>query len=291
MTDTLPTPPRYPSLDPQSPWTAHAVRIAGIRHEVEGIATYQLAFEDPELASRYRFTAGQFNMLYLPGIGEAAISISSDPNHPETLLHTVRVVGSVTRALARMKVGAPLLLRGPFGAGWPVDACQGRDLVIATGGVGLAPLRPVLYELIHRRQDFGRVILLYGARTARDLLYTSEFSAWRDANIEVEVTVDLGDEDWQGHIGVVPSLFQRLRLDAPRTSVLTCGPEIMMHYVAFEALARKVPARSIFLSMERNMNCALGHCGHCQLGPEFICKDGPVFSYERLRPYLNVEDF
>jgi NAD(P)H-flavin reductase len=270
---------------------ANPARIQRIKQEVPGIATYELVFEDRHLASTYRFRPGQFNMLYLPGFGECAISISSDPKQRDSLAHTVRVAGNVTQELARRQVGDQIAVRGPFGSAWPVKSLRGNDVVIACGGVGLAPLRPAIYHIIRHRQEYGRVILLYGARTPNDLLYTSEWDAWRAADIEVEVTVDLGDTGWQGHIGVVPVLFYRLRLQPQRTNVLTCGPEIMMRFVIFEALARKVPKEAIYISMERNMNCALGFCGHCQLGPVFVCKDGPVFSYRRMEPYLRLEDF
>jgi NAD(P)H-flavin reductase len=280
-----------PTVDRLDPWLPLPARIHGIRPEVPGIATYELEFQQKTMQRRFRFRPGQFNMLYLPGIGEAALSISSDPGRPQTLLHTVRVVGNVTRALARKEVGDQVLLRGPFGSAWPVDACRGCDVVIAGGGVGLAPLRPILYHIVSHRSDFGRVILLYGARRPADLLYATEYDAWRAVGIEVEVTVDIGDAAWQGHIGVVPMLFYRLRLKASQTRVLTCGPEIMMRFVICEALARNVAAGDIYLSLERNMNCALGFCGHCQLGPAFVCKDGPVFSYEQMRPYLDIEDF
>ncbi|MEZ6072666.1 MAG: FAD/NAD(P)-binding protein [Pirellulales bacterium] len=269
----------------------HRARITRIKAEVSGIWTYDLAFEDEAVAASYRFAPGQFNMLYLPGFGESAISVSSDAESAETISHTVRVAGNVTHALARKKVGDEVALRGPFGSAWPIEQCRGQDVVIACGGVGLAPLRPVIYHVIRHRGDFGRVILLYGARTPADLLFTDEYAAWQDADVEVCATVDLGDETWQGDIGVVPILFYRLRLDAPRTRVLTCGPEVMMRFVIFEARARKVEKRHIYISMERNMNCAVGLCGHCQLGPAFVCKDGPVFTYEKMEPYLNLEDF
>jgi NAD(P)H-flavin reductase len=269
---------------------AHLARIETIQPEAPGVTTYELAFENAELAAGYRFLPGQFNMLYLPGFGEAAISISSDPAEDASLLHTVRVAGNVTQALARSQPGDQIALRGPFGTAWPVDKCRGNDVVIACGGIGLAPLRPAIYHILNHREDYGDVYLLYGARTPKDLLYTSEFDAWRDAGIQVEVTVDLGDDTWQGEIGVVPILFYRLRLHADRTRVLTCGPEIMMRFVIFEALARKIRPRDIYLSMERNMKCAIGFCGHCQLGPTFVCKDGPVFTYQQMEPYLHPED-
>jgi NAD(P)H-flavin reductase len=284
----LTVPSAAPTVDRNQPWLTHGVQVRGIKPEVPGIATYELAFDAPDVAARYRFRPGQFNMLYLPGIGEAAISISSDPDRPETLLHTVRAVGNVTRK--RLGVGDRLLLRGPFGSGWPMEECRGCDVVIAGGGVGLAPLRPIVYHVINHRGDFGNVHLLYGSRRPADLLYADEFDAWRAAGIDVEVTVDLGDDAWQGQIGVVPALFYRLRLQAARTRVLTCGPEIMMRFVIFEALARRIPPEHIYLTLERNMNCALGFCGHCQLGPAFICKNGPVFTYEQMAPYLDLED-
>lgn len=273
-----------------SPWMVQGARILDIQQEVPGVATYRLSFEDEQAGREFRFKPGQFNMLYLPAFGEAAISISSDPTIPLQLLHTVRVAGNVTSALARMQLGDQLGVRGPFGSAWPVEACRGTDLVIACGGVGLAPLRPAIYHVIQHRSDYGRVFLLYGARTPQDLLYAKEFPAWREAGIEVEVTVDMGDAQWTGHIGVVPVLFYRLRVEPRRTRVLTCGPEVMMRFVIFEALARKIAPQHIFLSLERNMSCALGFCGHCQLGPAFVCKQGPVFTYDKMAPYLHVED-
>jgi NAD(P)H-flavin reductase len=172
-----------------------------------------------------------------------------------------------------------------------VDRCRGRDVVIACGGIGLAPLRPAIYEILNRREDFGRVILLYGARTPSGLLYTSEYEWWRAKDIDLQVTVDIGDADWKGQIGVVPLLFYEHRLQADRTIVLSCGPEIMMRFVVFEALARKIRPENIFVSMERNMSCAMGFCGHCQIGPYFVCKDGPVFDYRQAEPFFNLEDF
>jgi NAD(P)H-flavin reductase len=200
------------------------------------------------------------------------------------------VAGNVTQALARQKVGDHLGLRGPFGSSWPVDSCRGHDIVIACGGIGLAPLRPAICHILNHRDDYGRVILLYGARTPNDLLYQTEYDAWRDQHIEVEVTVDIGDTGWQGQIGVVPVLFYRLRLKADQTSVMSCGPEIMIRFVVFEALARKLRHENIYVSMERNMSCAMGFCGHCQLGPYFVCKDGPVFNFRQVESYFSLED-
>jgi NAD(P)H-flavin reductase len=273
-----------------NPWMPYVATIQNVHPEVRGINTYALKFDDVSIAKSYEFLPGQFNMLYLPGIGESAISISSNPAEPGTLLHTIRVAGNVTTALSKKRVGDRIALRGPFGSSWPLDTCRGSDVVIACGGLGLPPLRPLIYAIMNERDQFGRVYLLYGARTPDDLLFTDEYDQWRAADIEVEVTVDIGDDQWRGNIGVVPVLFYRLRLDAERTRVLTCGPEVMMRFVIFEALARRVQPDDIYLSMERNMSCALGFCGHCQLGPMFVCKDGPVFTYRQMEPYLHVED-
>ena len=274
----------------QHPWAAHSARIVGIRPEVPNVATYDLMFDNPEAAAAYRFEPGQFNMLYLPGYGESAISISSDPSRHDLLSHTIRVAGNVTQAIARKNVGDQLAIRGPFGSSWPVEACRGNDVVLACGGIGLAPLRPAIYHFLNRRADYGRVVLLYGARAPQDLLYPSEYDAWRAGGIEVEITVDIGDSDWKGDVGVVPVLFYRLRLQPKQTTVMTCGPEIMMRFVVFEALARRVAPDDIFLSLERNMSCAMGFCGHCQFGPHFVCKDGPVFDFRQVEPFFNLDD-
>lgn len=272
-------------------WLPHTATIRSIKPEIRGVATYELVFDEESVRASYRFRPGQFNMLYLPGIGEAALSLSSSAETHEALQHTVRVVGNVTAALARMRAGEQVALRGPFGSAWPIEECRQRDVVIVAGGIGLAPLRPVLYHVVRHRGEYGRVCLLYGARTPADLLYADEFDLWRKAGVEVEATVDIGDAGWRGHIGVVPVLFQRLRLEADRTRVLTCGPEIMMRFVVYAALERHISPDDVYLSLERNMSCAVGFCGHCQLGPAFVCKDGPVFTYRRMEPYLHVEEF
>ncbi len=265
--------------------------ITDVKEEAEGISTYWLNFEDEHVENNYRFEAGQFNMLYLPGYGESAISISSDPEQSGRLGHTIRFVGNVTRAFSRLRPGAKVGVRGPFGTSWPIEASRGKDIVLATGGIGLAPLRPVIYYILNHRQDYGRVTLVYGARTPHDLLYTDEFEAWEQAKIDTIITVDRADENWRGHVGVVPMQFYRLRIKPEQTTVFTCGPEIMMRFVVYEALARRIPSEEIYLSLERNMKCGQGFCGHCQLGPFFICKDGPVYDYATLEPFFQVEDF
>ena len=273
------------------PMLPHPAVIEDIRPEAYGISTFSLVFTDPAQASTYRFQPGQFNMIYLPGFGEVAISISSNPGSPQVMGHTIRYAGSVTRALGRLKVGDMVGVRGPYGSAWPLDKAVGKSLVIVTGGIGLAPLRPALFSILRRREAFGRVVLLCGARTPADILYTEEFERWQAGGVEVHTTVDLADENWHGQVGVVPALFYRIRVDPKQTVVMTCGPEIMMRFVIYEALARRIPKESVFLSMERNMKCAVGFCGHCQFGPTFICKEGPILNFAAIEPLFGKEDF
>jgi NAD(P)H-flavin reductase len=266
--------------------------VVKITPEAEGVSTFALRLIDPEVQKRFHWQPGQFNMLYVPGYGEAAISMSSDVESSGGLvIHTIRHAGSVTRATSRLKIGDVVGLRGPFGSAWPLKEMQGMDVVIACGGIGLPPLRGALYSIIREREKYGKITLLYGARTPKDLLYPNEYDDWIKAGIEVQSTVDRGDESWSGRVGVVPMLFYHVRVDPHKSIVIACGPEIMMRFVIYESLARRIPADHIFLSLERNMKCGQGFCGHCQMGPYFICKDGPIFPFNLLGPYINVEEY
>lgn len=276
-----------------NPWLAHAAVIEAIRPEVESVATYEMRLVDSNVADQYQFKPGQFNMLYIPGCGESAISMSGsallDGNR---IVHTFRFVGRVTDALSKLGVGDSLGVRGPFGTAWPIDRCKGQDVIVIAGGIGLAPLRPALYSFMENRDDFGRIVLLYGTRSPELLLYGDELESWRACGIEVQVTVDRATSAWQGAVGVVPLLLDRLPgLKPDRTAVVICGPEVMMHYCAQSALKRSIPKESIWLSIERNMQCAVGLCGHCQLGGVFVCRQGPVFSYDTIEQLLKVRDF
>jgi NAD(P)H-flavin reductase len=260
--------------------------------EAEGVTTFALRFLDLQVQQRFRWEPGQFNMLYIPGYGEAAISMSSDMDSSEGLiLHTIRQAGTVSRAASRLRIGDVVGLRGPFGSYWPLKEIQGMDVVIACGGIGLPPLRGAIQSIIRERSKYGKVTLLYGARTPKDLMFPDEYESWSSSGIDVQITVDRGDESWNGRVGVVPMLFYHVRVDPHNSAVLACGPEIMMRFVIYEALARRIPADHIFLSLERNMKCGQGACGHCQLGPYFICKDGPVFPFNRLGAFINVEEY
>lgn len=273
----------------RNPWLPHAARIVEVTDEAPGVKTYRLRFTDAEAASKYVCGPGQFNMLYVPGYGESAISVSRIATDGGDLLHTIRTAGDVTRKIESLPVGGTLGLRGPFGSQWPLESSAGRDVVLVAGGIGLAPLRPVIDDLVARRERYDRATLIYGARSPELLLYRREYAAWRAAGVNVLETVDRADEGWSGAIGVVTLLLDRLRpLRPERTTVMICGPETMMQFSLASAVRRGVAPSDVWLSMERNMQCAVGLCGHCQFGPEFICKDGPVFAAERIASLLRV---
>ncbi|MCG8423473.1 MAG: FAD/NAD(P)-binding protein [Proteobacteria bacterium] len=237
------------------------------------------------------FAPGQFNMLYAFGIGEVPISISGDPANPEVLIHTLRAVGAVTRALCDARRGDIVGVRGPFGTAWPAEQARGDDIVLIAGGIGLAPLRPAFYRFLTDRRTYGRISLIYGARTPAELLYRRELEHWRGQfGLDVEVTVDHAAADWYGPVGVVTRLLSRVRFDPIDTTALLCGPEVMMRFAIRDLTRLGVADDHIFLSMERNMKCAIGFCGHCQFGPAFVCKDGPVFSYRDVARLLAVAE-
>ncbi len=253
--------------------------------------TFTLTLEPEDRDGPSAFRPGQFSMLWVFGVGELPISISGDPAQVDRLEYTVRSVGQATHALVSRGVGDGIGVRGPLGVGWPLEAARGRDIVVVAGGIGLAPLRPVILEVLEHRDDYGRLVVLYGARSPRDLLYRKELAAWaRQRDTQVLITVDYGGMGWRGHVGVVTTLFKYARLQPSRSVAMVCGPEIMMRFVFRELEAQGLARKDIHVSMERNMKCAVGFCGHCQYGPLFICRDGPVFPYERIRSSLEKHE-
>ncbi len=264
-------------------------RVARARRELRDVWTLELEALDGE--GPVRFQPGQFTMVYAFGAGEVPISISGDVAAPDVLVHTVRAVGAVTEAICAAKKGDVLGIRGPYGEGWPIQAALGRDVVIMAGGIGLAPLRPLLRAIVTRRIEFGRVVLLVGARTPPSLLFPRELARWRaQFDLDVHVTVDAGNRAWNGEVGVITALLPRATFDPPMTTAFICGPEIMMRFAASDLVDRGVMPDQLFVSMERNMKCAVGVCGHCQFGPAFVCKDGPVFSYARIAANLRIRE-
>jgi NAD(P)H-flavin reductase len=265
-----------------------AFRVTRRRRDTADTVTLALAPVDGE---PLRFGPGQFTMLGAFGIGEVPVSISGDPDRPELLWHTIRDVGGVTRHLVATRPGGVLTVRGPFGTQWdPLDGAGG-DLVIVAGGIGLAPLRPAVLQVLANRERFGRVHVLYGGRTEADLLYRKELQTWRGRfDVNVQAIVDYGTPSWRGRVGLVTTLLQRASYDPDSTLALVCGPEVMIRHVAAGLTDQGVPAHRVRVSMERNMRCGVGLCGHCQLRELFVCVDGPVLGYDRVAGLMSLRE-
>jgi NAD(P)H-flavin reductase len=270
-------------MRPTTPYAIHPARITARRIESADIYTFSMRLIDPEVRQAYRFEAGQFNMIYAFGIGEVPISIVSDPDEPQILEHTIRSAGRVTGVMEQWKVGEVVGLRGPYGTGWPVTAARGRDVVIITGGLGCAPVVGLVNYIFRRRSQYGELHVLHGVKTPNDLLYRERFDQWRRApRTKVYLTTDRPDKSWHDRIGVVTELFDELTV--PQSSiVMMCGPEVMMRFAARSLRQKGIADDDIYLSMERRMECAVGLCGHCQYREHFVCKDGPIFSYRKVR--------
>ena len=259
--------------------------IKGTKNQTYDTITFTMSFANGRQAD-YSFRPGQYNMVTVFGIGEAPFSISSETARADSFDHTIRIVGNLTSSLRRLEVGDVVGVRGPYGTGWPLEKLAGKDILVVAGGIGLAPLRPVIAEVLADRSRFGQLEILYGARTPEDLLFTDEHAEWRAApDCTVSATVDSVPEGqrWDGHVGVVTSLYKEM-LTCPNNAVaLVCGPPIMMKFATIGLLKDGFSADSLYLSLERRMECGVGMCGHCQAGPVHVCKDGPVFPYSRIR--------
>ena len=276
-------------MDIQYPMIPNPFRIHRIQKETHDTFTMELIPINGK--SIIPFAPGQFNMLYVFGVGEVPISICGDPSKPDILKHTIRAGGTVTTAIQKLKRGDIIGVRGPFGSHWPLEAARGKDVVIITGGIGLTPLRPALYQLISHREKYGKIALLYGARTPDDLLYTQELEhLWGRFDMKVKITVDSAQENWRGNVGVVTTLIPKAQFDPLHTVAMICGPEVMMRFTIMELQKHGVKNENIYISMERNMKCGIGLCGHCQCGHTFVCKDGPVFSYECVKELMGKRE-
>lgn len=271
-----------------SPYLPRRFRLLSKSYETPDTAT--LVFEDIDDGG-VEFTPGQFTMIYVFGVGEVPISIAGNPHAPHLLVHTVRAVGAVTNAICGLEPGDVVGVRGPYGAGWPLAAAPGRDLLIVTGGIGLAPIRPAVIEALNQREQIRSLSLLYGARTPEDLIYKDDLLGWESSrDIEVEVTVDRASSDWWGDVGLVTRLLPRVSFNPLNTTAFVCGPEVMMRVVARELRGRGVPAQNVYVSMERNMKCAVGFCGHCQYGRDLLCRTGPIGSFQHLAARMSVSE-
>ncbi|MHB1084053.1 MAG: FAD/NAD(P)-binding protein [Thiobacillus sp.] len=265
----------------------HAATVVARTQESPTIFTLQLRLNDTAAHAAYRFAPGQFNMLYLVGVGEVAISIMSDPADREAIGHTIRAVGRVTRGLAKLQAGDQVGLRGPFGRGWPLQEIGGRDLVLVIGGLGCAPVVSVIHYILKRRDRFGKLVIIQGVKHTEDLIWREQYDRWATLpDTQVLVAADEGGALWPWHVGRVTELFALAQFNPERAAALMCGPEGMMRAAAENLLQRGLPESRLFLSMERNMQCAVGRCGHCQFDGAFVCRDGPVFSWNEAKPLL-----
>jgi NAD(P)H-flavin reductase len=270
----------------EGPTVPAVYRVAA--REQDAVDTWTLVLEPVDRRGT-GVAPGQFMMATVFGVGEVPISVSGPPNRPGPVVLTVRGVGAVTRAVCASEPGATLGLRGPFGNEWPVDGAVGGDVVVVAGGIGLAPLRPAVLRVLERRGEYGNVSVLYGARTPGDLLYTGQLAEWTGV-ANVATTVDTAGAGWRGRVGVVTKLLASARFEPAATAAFVCGPEVMMRFAAQGLLDAGVPAARIYVSVERHMDCGIGLCGHCQLGPTLICRDGPVYTWEQVAPWLEVRE-
>jgi NAD(P)H-flavin reductase len=262
------------------------------RQESPSVFTLRLRFTDPQVHAAYNFAPGQFNMLYLHGVGEVPISIVSDPEDEHMLDHTIRAVGRVTRGLARLKAGDRVGVRGPFGRGWPLAESTGSDIVLVTGGLGCAPSVSVIHYVLRRREQFGRMTIIQGVKHSDDLIWREQYEDWsKRSDVHVFLAADVAGPGWPWHVGRVTGLLDQAEIHDTRSVAMLCGPEIMMRLTVDALIERGIPEQDIWMSMERNMQCAVGHCGHCQMGANFVCRNGPVFPYPEVKPLLGKEGF
>jgi sulfhydrogenase subunit gamma (sulfur reductase) len=275
-----------------NPYLPHDAQIVERVQEAPSIFSLRLRFADPEVHSAYRFQPGQFNMLYLYGVGEVPISIVSDPEDPHVLSHAIRALGRVTKGLDQLRPGDHVGLRGPYGRGWPLEQAEGRDVLVITGGLGCAPVVSVINYLVNRRQMFGTLTILQGVKHTADLIWRERYERWaRLPRTHVLLAADVGGPGWPWHIGPVTLLLDKVELNPTGCIVMMCGPEVMMRAACRDLVGRGVPEEAIWMTLERNMQCGVGHCGHCQIGGQFVCRDGPVFPYPEIKPLFGVRGF
>jgi len=270
----------------------HAATVTARTQESPTIFTLRLRLDDAAAQAAYRFAPGQFNMLYLYGVGEVPISIMSDPEERDGIGHTIRMQGRVTQGLAKLQPGDRVGLRGPFGRGWPLQEMGGRDVVLVTGGLGCAPVVSVIHYVLRRRERFGKLVIIQGVKHAEDLIWREHYDRWaRLPDTQVLVAASEGAAFWPWHVGRVTELFGLASFHPENAVAMMCGPEGMMRVAADNLLARGLAESQLYLSMERNMQCAVGRCGHCQIGGAFVCRDGPVFSWGEVKALLAHRGF
>lgn len=272
-----------------NPYLPREAEIVGRTEESPNTFSLHLRLTDGQ---PYDFVPGQFNMLYLYGSGEVPISVVADAKESGVLTHTIRALGRITHAMTQLKVGDRIGLRGPYGRGWPMRDAEDHDVVVVTGGLGCAPSVSIIHHIIAHRDRFRRLSILQGVKHTDDLIWREQYATWAQLpDVQVLLAADVADAGWKGHVGLVTALFDHLQLEPAQTVAMLCGPEAMMRAAADHLHTRGLALADIYLSMERNMQCAVGHCGHCQIGGSFVCRDGPVFAWPEVRELLGVRGF
>lgn len=266
-----------------NPWLPEPFTVANVFNHTGGVTSFDVVSPS---GKNVEFLPGQFNMLYAFGIGEIPISISGGGK--KFFHHTVRSVGHASEALIKLNPGMKVGVRGPYGTSWPIETAKGKNLVIFAGGLGLAPVRPVIEYAYENLKEFKSCHLLYGTKSPKELIFVDDWKKWKDDGIQAHVIVDHSDHNWKGRVGVITKLIPLIDIDWNNTIAMICGPEIMMRFVAQELELKGLPKNQIYVSLERNMKCAFGQCGHCQFGAEFLCKDGPVFSYDKVAKLMTI---
>lgn len=264
------------------------VQVAAIRDETYDTKSFVLRFLEPDRWQAFQYRPGQFVEVSVFGVGEAPFCLASPRDGADTFEITARSTGTVTDALHALKVGDQLGVRGPLGNGFPFDEVKGRDILFVGGGIGLPPLRPLIWEVLRSRDGFKKVTILYGARTPGDLVYKDELERWRAReDVQFMVSVDVGDETWTGNVGVVGTLFPKADIDPQATVAFVCGPPIMIRFVVRDLLGMGLAEQDIYTTLERHMRCGVGKCNHCLIGDKYVCKDGPVFSYRQMKTMMD----
>ena len=270
----------------ENPYQLQNADIIDVKEETPTIKTFVL-----RPTAKMAFKTGQFMEVAIPGFGEGPFTPSSNPKDDSKLEFTIMDVGRVTKALHGMKKGQRVGLRGPYGMGYPLKDFEGKEVLIVGGGVGLAPLRSLVYALFNEVDKYERIHIKYGARTPADIVYKDEVKTWaKDGKSELALTVDKGDNTWKGHVGLVTTILDKLKINLNNSVSMVCGPPIMMKFVTFKLIEIGFKPNQIYLSMEKNMSCGIGKCGHCRVGDYYACKDGPVFTYDKIKDYPNIWD-
>ncbi len=267
--------------------TPDIYQVQSIRNDTSDVFT--LTLTPKEKGKKFSFLPGQFNMVYHFGFGEIPLSITGDPGNSEILVHTVRAVGPVSCAMQKLQPGDEVGIRGPFGTSWPLHQKE-FDIFVIAGGMGLVPLSPAVLQLLAHKNQYCDMTLLYGVKAPHEIIYKNALEIWQEQGIKVDITVDKADASWKGNVGVVTPFIKKNIKNPKKTLIFMCGPEIMFRFAAKEVLEAGVEENNIYLSLERNMQCGVGFCGRCQLGPYFVCKDGPVFSYAQVKKWLIIKE-